>query len=196
MAKYLDETGLARVWSNIKTYLTNNYQAKGSYASSGHTHTTSIAASSGANQLDLAFGTKYAITAGGTSYVFTMPSAPSFSHQSLGLIVSTTAAGTTEGTTANTTTYLNLLGGGANKDSVQVTGSGLVSVTGAAGKITITGSAPSKNVTYNTPTSGQLAKFDSTSGVITASGYSLWVGTQAQYDAIASKSSTTIYIIQ
>ena len=172
MAKYLDETGLARVWSNIKTYLTNNYQAKGSYATSGHTHTTSIAASSGTNQINLAFGTKYAITAGGTSYVFTMPSA------------------------ANTNTYLNLLGGGANKDSVQVTGSGLVSVTGAAGKITITGSAPSKNVTYNTHTSGQLAKFDSTTGVITASGYSLWVGTQAQYDAIASKSSTTIYIIQ
>ena len=27
-------------------------------------------------------------------------------------------------------------------------------------------------------------------------GYSLWVGTQAQYDAISSKSSTTIYIIK
>lgn len=38
MSKYLDETGLARVWSNIKTYLSNNYQPKGSYAAASHTH--------------------------------------------------------------------------------------------------------------------------------------------------------------
>lgn len=42
-------------------------------AASGHTHTTSIATSSATNQITLAHGTKYAITAGGTSYVFTMP---------------------------------------------------------------------------------------------------------------------------
>lgn len=42
-------------------------------ASSGHTHTTSIATSSATNQLTLAANTKYAITAGGTSYVFTTP---------------------------------------------------------------------------------------------------------------------------
>lgn len=28
MSKYLDETGLTRVWSNIKTYLGNNYVAR------------------------------------------------------------------------------------------------------------------------------------------------------------------------
>ena len=39
-----------------------------------HTHTTTIAASSGTNELTLAHGTKYAITAGGDSFVFTMPS--------------------------------------------------------------------------------------------------------------------------
>lgn len=44
------------------------------FATSGHTHSTSIATSSGTNQITLAYGTKYAITAGGTSYVFTMPS--------------------------------------------------------------------------------------------------------------------------
>ncbi|MBO7536666.1 MAG: hypothetical protein J6T34_05985, partial [Bacilli bacterium] len=42
---------------------------------SNHTYATSIATSSGTNQITLAYGTKYAITAGGTSYVFTMPSA-------------------------------------------------------------------------------------------------------------------------
>lgn len=43
-------------------------------ATSGHTHTTSIATSTGTNQITLAHGSKYALTAGGTSYVFTMPS--------------------------------------------------------------------------------------------------------------------------
>ena len=47
-----------------------------SYATSGHTHATSIATSTSTNQLTLAFGTKYAISAGGTSYVFTMPANP------------------------------------------------------------------------------------------------------------------------
>ena len=46
------------------------------YATSNHTHATSIATSTSTNQLTLAFGTKYAITAGGTSYVFTMPVNP------------------------------------------------------------------------------------------------------------------------
>ena len=45
-------------------------------AAGNHTHSTSIAASSATNQITLAFGTKYAITAGGTSYVFTMPGNP------------------------------------------------------------------------------------------------------------------------
>ena len=42
-------------------------------ASSGHTHTTSIATSTDTNQITLAYGGKYKLTAGGTSYVFTMP---------------------------------------------------------------------------------------------------------------------------
>lgn len=42
-------------------------------AKGNHTHTTTIAASSGTNELTLAHGSKYAITAGGQSFVFTMP---------------------------------------------------------------------------------------------------------------------------
>lgn len=38
-----------------------------------HTHGISIATSSGANQLNLAHGTKYALTAGGQSFIFTTP---------------------------------------------------------------------------------------------------------------------------
>ena len=45
-------------------------------ATSGHTHTTTIATDSGTSQLTLAFGTKYKLTAGGTSYIFTMPANP------------------------------------------------------------------------------------------------------------------------
>lgn len=44
------------------------------FAPTGHTHDVSIAASSGTNELTLAHGTKYALTAGGQSFVFTMPS--------------------------------------------------------------------------------------------------------------------------
>ena len=50
--------------------------ASGGAATYGHNHTTSIATSTGTNQITLAFGTKYAISAGGTSYVFTMPANP------------------------------------------------------------------------------------------------------------------------
>lgn len=42
-------------------------------AAGNHTHTTTIASSTGTNQITLAHGGKYAITAGGASYVFTMP---------------------------------------------------------------------------------------------------------------------------
>lgn len=42
-------------------------------ATSGHTHTTTIAASTDTNQIALIYGGKYKLTAGGTTYVFTMP---------------------------------------------------------------------------------------------------------------------------
>ena len=50
--------------------------ASGGAAAYKHSHDTSIATSTGTNQITLAFGGKYAITAGGTSYVFTMPANP------------------------------------------------------------------------------------------------------------------------
>ena len=45
-------------------------------AASGHTHTASIATSSGTNELTLALGTKYVLTAGGDTFIFTMPANP------------------------------------------------------------------------------------------------------------------------
>ncbi len=46
------------------------------YASTTHTHSISIATSTSTNQITLAFGGKYTISAGGSSYVFTMPANP------------------------------------------------------------------------------------------------------------------------
>ena len=51
--------------------------AAGGAATYDHTHATSIATSTGTSQITLAFGNKYAITAGGSSYIFTMPESPS-----------------------------------------------------------------------------------------------------------------------
>lgn len=45
------------------------------YTWNNKTYTTTIAASTGTNQITLEHGKKYALTAGGTSYVFTMPTA-------------------------------------------------------------------------------------------------------------------------
>jgi len=42
-------------------------------ATSDHTHTLSIAEDSGTNALTLAYGKKYKLTAGGSTYIFTMP---------------------------------------------------------------------------------------------------------------------------
>ena len=62
-------------YTDSSAYATSGHTHTG-YATSNHTHATSIATSTSANQITLAFGTKYAITAGGTSYVFTMPANP------------------------------------------------------------------------------------------------------------------------
>ena len=61
------------------------YTESSAYATSGHTHATSIATSTGTNQITLAFGNKYSISAGGTSYVFTMPSLPTATSSVAGI---------------------------------------------------------------------------------------------------------------
>lgn len=56
----------------VPAYLTIGNTAT-TAAAGNHTHTTTIATSNGTNQLTLNANTKYAITAGGTSYIFTTP---------------------------------------------------------------------------------------------------------------------------
>lgn len=45
-----------------------------------HTHTLSIASDTGTNQLTLAYGTKYKLTAGGSTFIFTMPTSDNTDH--------------------------------------------------------------------------------------------------------------------
>ncbi len=59
--------------SSYRTGNVNITAANIGAATSGHTHTTTIASDSGTNQLTLAASTKYKLTAGGTSYIFTTP---------------------------------------------------------------------------------------------------------------------------
>lgn len=71
-------TGEKYIWnakSNFSGSYTDLTDVPTTFTPTSHTHTTSIATSTGTNQITLAYGGKYAITAGGTSYVFTMPSA-------------------------------------------------------------------------------------------------------------------------
>lgn len=65
-----DEVGTTFNGSVAKSISYNSIGA----APVGHTHTTKIEASTGTSQIKLAYGGKYKLTAGGTTYVFTMPS--------------------------------------------------------------------------------------------------------------------------
>ena len=64
-------TGEKYTWNN-KSNLAIGTSAT-TAAAGNHTHSTSIATSTGTNQLTLSASTKYAVTAGGTSYIFTTP---------------------------------------------------------------------------------------------------------------------------
>ena len=64
-------TGEKYTWNN-KSNLAIGTTAS-TAAAGNHTHTISIAADSGTNQLSMTSNTKYKITAGGASYIFTTP---------------------------------------------------------------------------------------------------------------------------
>ena len=104
------------------------------YSTTSHTHTTTIAAgaSGDTNQLTLAYGTKYKLTAGGTSFVFTMPSAD------------------------DTNTWRNIYVAGTEKLTTAVNTKGLNFVAGSNVSLSFaaagTGSGQSGNANYGTIT--------------------------------------------
>jgi len=63
------------MWNSVyaATIYENGTSLASKYAAIGHTHTTTIAADSGTNQLTLAASTKYKLTTGGTNFIFTTP---------------------------------------------------------------------------------------------------------------------------
>ena len=63
-------------------------------ATSGHTHTTSIATSTGTNQVTLAANTKYVLTAGGTTYIFTTPPDTNTTYTASTTSIGSASAGT------------------------------------------------------------------------------------------------------
>lgn len=76
---------------------------KGStFSLSNHTHTTTIAANSGTNQLTLAASTKYKLTTGGTNFIFTTPPNTTYSAGT-GLSLSGTTFNHSNSVTAETT---------------------------------------------------------------------------------------------
>ena len=134
-------TGEKYTWNN-KSNLTIGTTAT-TAAAGNHTHTTSIAASSGTNQLTLAFGTKYAITAGGTSYVFTMPANPntnttySFANGTNGFTV-TPSGGTAQTVTVTPSIANNITGSGTSGYIAKFNGTNTITNGPAFGTATTT----------------------------------------------------------
>ena len=134
-----------------------------------HTHATSIAASSGTNQLSLAANTKYALTAGGTSYIFTTPADTHWtSHLYAGA-----SDGSANAATTNGNTYLIICDNSTVRDRRKIAGAGGTSVTSDAdGNITITSPAlgtGASNAAYGNHTHGITIAADSGTSAITLS---------------------------
>ena len=68
-------------WAKASTKPTYTYSEVGA-ASSGHTHAISIADSTGTSDITLAANTKYQLTAGGSTYIFTTPPDTTYSSKS------------------------------------------------------------------------------------------------------------------
>ena len=106
-------------------------------ANGNHTHTTSIAESSGTSQVSLAHGKKYALNAGGTSYIFTMPSDNNTNQTVKG-----------NGTAFGASDAIDIVGGGATTVTADTTNK----------KITIS----STNTTYTDATTSKSGLMSAT----------------------------------
>ena len=91
------------MWNSVyaATIYENGTSLASKYAAIGHTHTTTIAADSGTNQLTLAASTKYKLTAGETNFIFTTPPNTTYSAGS-GLSLSGTTINHSNSVTART----------------------------------------------------------------------------------------------
>ena len=178
-------------------------ESDGRFAPIGHTHETKIATSKDTNELTLAHGEKYAITAGGDSFVFTMPS-DNNTHYTSKNIVGASATATSNAAATNGSVYLNHLEESAVKSSHKITGSGATSVASdASGNITITSTDTDTKVTavgnHYTPTANDdsaLSVDASSTTKATWGSTSLVTGVNLQRDAAGHVTGVTVDSIQ
>lgn len=114
-------------------------------AAGNHTHTTTIASDTGTSQLSMAFGGKYKLTAGGTSYIFTLPSSASTwtnNYYTTGLTVTTA-------TTSSTITVKGNNSAVAGTAVIGVATSGAAGVMSSADKTKLDGIAAGAEVNQN-----------------------------------------------
>ena len=168
-----------------------------------HTHETKIATSTGTNELTLAHGGKYAITAGGDSFVFTMPS-DNNTHYTSKNVVGASAKATANAAATNGNVYLNHLEENAVKSAHKIVGSGATSVSSDAnGNITITSTDTNTKVTavgnHYTPTANTdsaLSVDASSTTKATWGSTSLVTGVNLQRDAAGHVTGVTVDSIQ
>lgn len=138
-------------------------------ARTDHTHDVSIAASSGTNELTLAHGTKYAITAGGDSFVFTMPTDNNTNTDRSSLAYCSTPAGTAAKTATmpgfalSSGQYIFLRTTVKNSATSSVT----LNINSTGAKPVKIGNSSTNPTASNFPAGDYLANYDGTNWILT-----------------------------
>lgn len=138
-------------------------------AAGNHTHDVSIAASSGTNELTLAHGTKYALTAGGQSFIFTMPTDNNTNTDRSSLAYCETAASTATKTATmpgfalSSGQYIFLRTTTTNSATSNVT----LNVNSTGNKPVKIGNSSTNPTASNFPAGDYLAKYDGTNWILT-----------------------------
>jgi len=158
-----------------------NHNHDSAYAAKSHTHDISIATSSGTNQLTLSANTRYALTAGGKSYIFTTPPDTN-TWRPVGTGASDAAAGNhTHGISIATDSGTNQLTMAANT-KYKLT---------AGGQSYIFTTPPDTNTTYNF--TGTTFKSNTTSAIALNSSTVNQVGYTNGTSAIYGQSDGALY---
>ena len=190
-------TGEKYTWNNksdLQLGTTATTASKGN-----HTHTTTIATDTGTNALTMSASTKYKLTAGGTTFIFTTPSDTTYSNattSTAGLMSSedkTKLNGIATGATANTGTIT-----GVSVNGTSVATSGVANITSVPASI-LSGAIPS-SVTATTQTAGNNStKIATTAFVATAITNAISGITGISFEIVTTLPSTgnagTIYLV-
>ena len=154
-----------------------------SYSLSNHTHTLSIETSNDASQITLTHNTKFKISAGGSSYVFTTPSLPTASATVTGI----TKLGASGGAATYDHTHGNVSSAGAVSTNTAIQSGDRLLIADASDSNKIKGTS----ITFGTSTT----KFLRNDGTwATPSGGSSGGGSTVSADSITLSKSAQAYI--